>query len=196
MPVLLKFKHCLVFILPGSKMCILYTHHGGVLGHRGCGAGCYCPPSVGSVSVIWCPWIQTSLYSLLQGRKRALHGRLDCCGRRGTVEFTQTNCSSSSVDGWSSASKVRIYMGEGLCLCRGVCVCVCVCVGGGGGGGVRVEWASNNLTLILNKLVSLYSLMGNRLQDSRESARKERQRGRCVNCSSHHVPTGACLQAI
>ena len=148
-------------------MCILYTHHGGVLGHRGCGAGYYCPPSVGSVSVIWCPWIQTSLYSLLQGHKRALHGRLDCCGRRGTVEFTQTNCSSSSVDGWSSASKVRIYMGEGLCLCRGVCMCVC-----GGGGGVRIEWASNNLTLILNKRVSLYSLMG----VARQSRKRKKRR--------------------
>ena len=69
-------------------MCILYTHHGGILGDRGCGAGCHCSSSAGSVSVIWCPWIQTSLYSLLQGHKRTLLGRLDCCGRRGTLEFT------------------------------------------------------------------------------------------------------------
>ena len=103
---LLKLNHCLVFILPGSTMCILYTHHGGVLGDRGCGAGCHCSPSSGSVSVIWCPWIQTSLYSLLQGHKRTLLGRLDCCSRCGTMEFTQTDRSSNSLVGGSSASTV------------------------------------------------------------------------------------------
>ena len=90
----------------GSKMCILYTHHGGILGDRGCGAGCHCSSSVGSVSLIWCPWIQTSLYSLLQGHKRTLLGRLDCCSRCGTMEFTQTDRSSNSLVGGSSASTV------------------------------------------------------------------------------------------
>ena len=100
-------------------MCLLHSHYGGVLGDRSCGAGCHRSPSIGSFPLVWCPGFQTSLNSVLQGHKRALHGRLDRGSRCGTVEFTQTNRSSGSLIGGSSTSKVKIYIGGPGVGCAG-----------------------------------------------------------------------------
>ena len=87
-------------------MCLLHPNHGGVLGDRGCGVGCDRSSAIGSLSIVWCLGFKRCFHSIFQGHERALYGRFDCCSGRGTMEFTQTNCSSGALIGWNSTSKV------------------------------------------------------------------------------------------